>query len=146
MARTSLTVRGRSLGACSLILPPQNPNATDTNHDNLQRATVRYVHLDFLLIQSQQEPFVFLFLSIQVAVIREFLSITISPSSATYSDILCSWLILLIFLWSAIFLLSCSIVHLFNILRYGMGKVDTVAMLVSFLRVDKSPPFRRLLY
>lgn len=122
---------------------PAKSNATNTSHDNLQRATV--IHLGFLLNQSQQEPFVFLFLSIQVAVIREFLSITISPSSATYSDILCSWLILLIFLWSAIFLLSCSIVHLFNILRYGMGKVDTVAMLVSFLRVDKSPPFRHLL-
>ena len=123
---------------------PAKSNATNTSHDNLQRATV--IHLGFLLNQSQQqEPFVFLFLSIQVAVIRELLSITISPSSATYSDILCSWLILLIFLWSAIFLLSCSIVHLFNILRYGMGKVDTVAMLVSFLRVDKSPPFRHLL-
>lgn len=126
------------------MLPPQNPNATNTSHDNLQRATV--IHLGFLLNQSQQEPFVFLFLSIHVAVIRELLSITISPSSATYSDILCSWLILLIFLWSAIFLLSCTIVHLFNILRHGMGKFDTVAMLPSFLRVNKSPPFRHLLY
>ena len=143
MARTSLTVRGRSLGETQFDAFPAKSNATNTSHDNLQRATV--IHLGFLLNQSQQEPFVFLFLSIQVAVIRELLSITISPSSATYSDILCSWLILLIFLWSAIFLLSCSIVHLFNILRYGMGKVDTVAMLVSFLRVDKSPPFRHLL-
>ena len=136
-------MRGRSLGEMQFDAFPAKSNATNTSHDNLQRATV--IHLGFLLNQSQQEPFVFLFLSIQVAVIREFLSITISPSSATYSDILCSWLILLIFLWSAIFLLSCSIVHLFNILRYGMGKVDTVAMLVSFLRVDKSPPFRHLL-
>lgn len=140
MARTSLTVRGRSLGACSLILTPQNPNATDTNHDNLQRATVRYVHLDFLLIQSQQEPFVLLFLSIHAAVVRECLSITVSSSSVTYFDILCSWLILWISPWSANFFLSCTIVHLFNILQRGTGTLISLQCWRLFCKLTNHNP------
>lgn len=144
-ARTSLTVRGRSLGACSLILSPQNLNATDTSHDNLQRVTVRYVHLDFSLIQSQQEvrPFVHVDLCCRDSRIP---SITVSSGSVTYFDIFCSWLILLIFPWSANFLLLCTIVHLFNIPRHGMDTFDIDSMLAFLLQVDKSPTFRRFLY
>ena len=117
---------------------PAKSNATNTSHDNLQRATV--IHLGFLLNQSQQEPFVFLFLSIQVAVIREFLSITISPSSATYSDILCSWLILLISPWSANFFLSCTIVHLFNILQRGTGTLISLQCWRLFCKLTNHHP------
>ena len=115
-AGTSLAVRGRSLGALQFDASPAISKCfSDASHDILQPATVRYIHLDFLLIQSQQKPFVLLSLSIHAAVIRDFSVYHCILNMSHYFDIYVHGLFFLSFQGTSF---SCSFVYYILFTQY----------------------------